>query len=198
MKTISLILAHPTPGSFNHAIALTARERFRRMGCQVQFHDLYVEKFDPVAEGRELPKDAILPPVIEQHCNEIGTADGIVIVHPNWWSQPPAILKGWLDRVLRPGRAYNFVTTESGEGKAVGLLKATAALVVITANTPQEIEEKALGDPLAILWQKVVFGLCGVSNFHRVVLSPVIVSSLAQRQQWLREVETAVDRIFGD
>jgi NAD(P)H dehydrogenase (quinone) len=198
MKTCSLILAHPTPGSFNHAIAQTARARLQQRGFQVHYHDLYAEKFDPLAESAELPKEAPLPASIEQHCSEIGAADGIVIVHPNWWSQPPAILKGWLDRALRPGRAYNFVTTESGEGKPVGLLKAKAALVVTTANTPQEIEEKAFGDPLAILWQKVVFGLCGVSNFHRLVFSPVIVSTLEQRRQWLGDVETTVERVFAN
>jgi len=42
-------------------------------------------------------------------------ASGIVIVHPNWWGQPPAILKGWVDRVLRPGVAYEF--TEGDQGK---------------------------------------------------------------------------------
>jgi NAD(P)H dehydrogenase (quinone) len=52
------------------------------------------------------------------------------------------------------------------------------------------------GDPLAVLWQKVVFGLCGVPNFHRLVFSPVIVSSDAQRRQWLQEVDDAVARIF--
>jgi NAD(P)H dehydrogenase (quinone) len=192
----SVILAHQTAGSFNHAIAVAAINRLRSRGTEVFYHDLYAEKFDPVATGEEVPKDAVLPAVIEQHCQEIGEADGIIIVHPNWWSQPPAILKGWLDRVLRPGRAYNFVPGPNGEGRPVGLLKAKAALVVTTANTPQDKEVQFLGDPLDLIWRRVVFGLCGVSNVYRLVFSPVIVSRAEQRQQWLREVESTVDRLF--
>jgi putative NADPH-quinone reductase len=171
-------------------------EALQRHGCGVRLHDLYAEKFDPVMGGDEFSKTAVLPPQIALHCDEIGEADGIVIVHPNWWSQPPAILKGWVDRALRPGRAYNFVAGPNGEGKPVGLLKARAALVITTANTPQDKEEAFLGDPLGLFWQKVVFGLCGVPNNHRLIFSPVIVSKPEQRAQWLREVEQTVNTLF--
>jgi len=67
----------------------------------VIYHDLYVEKFDPLLNEEEIPRAAELPPVIAQHCAEIAAADGYIIVHPNWWAMPPAILKGWLDRVFR-------------------------------------------------------------------------------------------------
>jgi NAD(P)H dehydrogenase (quinone) len=75
---------------------------------EVVFHDLYREKFSPVLPLREVPRDVKLPPLINRHCLEIAEADGIIVVHPNWWGQPPAILKGWIDRVLRPGVAYKF------------------------------------------------------------------------------------------
>jgi len=77
-------------------------------GHQVAFHDLYTEGFDPLLPAIEFAKVAPLPPDIASHCQEIAAADGIVIVHPNWWGQPPAILKGWVDRVLRQGMAYEF------------------------------------------------------------------------------------------
>jgi NAD(P)H dehydrogenase (quinone) len=192
----SVILAHPTAGSFNHALAAAAVARLKSRAVQVNYHDLYAERFDPVPPGEEIPKEAILPPAIEQHCQEIVEADGIIILHPNWWSQPPAILKGWLDRVLRPGRAYNFVTGPNGEGTPVGLLKATVALIITTANTPQDIEAKFLGDPLDLIWRKVVFGLCGVANVQRLIFSPVIVSTKEQRQQWLHELEQTVDQLW--
>lgn len=106
---ISVILAHPVSGSFNHAIAETAVDALRRNGHSVSFHDLHAEGFDPVLPGPEIPSDAALPPVIATHCLEIAEAQGIVIVHPNWWGQPPAMLKGWVDRVIRPGGAYQAV-----------------------------------------------------------------------------------------
>lgn len=192
---VSIILGHPTPGSFNHAIAQTAIATLKANGHTVCFHDLYAEDFDPVMPTAELARDAVLPPAIEQHCQEIGAVDGIIIVHPNWWSQPPAILRGWTDRVLRAGRAYNFLPDGLGGATPVGLLKARTGMVFNTANTPQEKEVELFGDPLETLWRKVVFGLCGVTRVYRRNFSPVIVSTLEQRRQWLREVEAATDNL---
>jgi putative NADPH-quinone reductase len=146
--------------------------------------------------AEELARDVELPPAIELHCQEIGEADGIVVVHPNWWSQPPAILRGWTDRVLRAGRAYNFVPDGQGGAKPVGLLKARIGMVFNTANTPQEKEVELYGDPLESLWRKVVFGLCGVRRVYRRNFSPVIVSTPDQRRVWLQEAEAAVAQHF--
>src|SRR5512140_3600158 len=132
---ISVILAHPDKGSFNHAIAATAVESMRGAGHDVRFHDLYQEQFDPVLSGTEIPLGVPLDKVLESHCQEIAAADGIIVVHPNWWGMPPAILKGWIDRVLRPGVAYRFAEGDQGEGVPVGLLKAQAAVVFNTSNT---------------------------------------------------------------
>jgi putative NADPH-quinone reductase len=193
---VSLILGHPTLGSFNHAIIATAMEALQLNGHTCHFHDLYREEFDPVMPSGELPKDAPLPPGIERHCQEIGDADGIVIVHPNWWSAPPAILRGWVDRVLRPGRAYNFVPDGQGGAKPVGLLKASVGLVFTTANTPHDKEVQLFGDPLQTHWLKVVFGLCGVATTEKWDFSPVITSTADERRAWLREVDDAVARYF--
>ena len=75
---------------------------------------------------------------------------------------PPAILKGWIDRVLRMEIAYRFVANDKGEGVPVGLLKARSAIVFNTANTPDDRERETFGDPLESLWKKCVFDLCGV------------------------------------
>ncbi len=188
----SVLLAHPNPGSFNHAIARTVVQTLTALHHDVRFHDLQAEQFDPVMTAAELARDAVLPPVIEQHCREIDETDAIIVVHPNWWSQPPALLRGWTDRVLRAGRAYNFVPDGQGGAKAVGLLMARVGLVFNTANTPQEKEEELYGDPLDTLWRKVVFGLCGVTTVYRRNFSPVILSTPGQREAWLGEVAAVI------
>jgi len=164
---VSVILAHPSRQSFNHAVAEFALAELKENGHQVAFHDLYAEGFDAILPAGELPKEASLPPAIERHCQEIRSAEGIIIVHPNWWGQPPAILKGWVDRVIRPGVAYEFRDGDQGEGIPVGLLKAKAACVFNTSNTPPEREARVFGDPLETLWKNCVFGLCGVQTFYR-------------------------------
>lgn len=193
---ISVILAHPNQGSFNHAIAATAVKALRASGHQVFFHDLYQEKFDPVLSGAEMPPGASLPPLVKRHCHEIAQAEGIVIVHPNWWGQPPAILKGWVDRVCRLEVAYKFLEGDRGEGIPLGLLKARMAVVFNTSNTNREREMAVFGDPLETLWRKCIFELCGVTSFYRRNFGVIVTSTLEERKNWLREVEELVSRYF--
>lgn len=193
---VSVILAHPDCGSFNHAIAEAAVGQLEGNGHRVCFHDLYRERFDPLLLAGEIPKDAHLSESVRDHCREIDGADGIIVVHPNWWGQPPAILKGWIDRVIRPGVAYEFLEGDSGEGVPQGLLKARAALVFNTSNTIPERERGVFGDPLETIWRNCVFGLCGVTTFHRRVFGVVVTSTEAQRKAWLAEVRAHVDRLF--
>jgi putative NADPH-quinone reductase len=188
MAKLSLILAHPRHGSFNHAIAATAMHTLEVQGHEVRFHDLYQENFDPVLLAPELEREAFLHPDLAHHCGEIAQAQGIVIVHPNWWGQPPAILKGWVDRVLRPEVAYRFREEDAGDGVPEGLLQAKAAVVFTTSNTPRERELAVFGDPLETLWQNCIFGLCGVKLFYRKNFAVVVTSTPAQREIWLEEV----------
>jgi NAD(P)H dehydrogenase (quinone) len=195
---ISVILAHPDKNSFNHAIAKTVVETLTTNGYQVYYHDLYDEKFDPLLFHPEFLEDAELPNEIRLYCDEISSADGIVIVHPNWWGQPPAILKGWIDRVLRPGVAYQFLDGDSGEGIPIGLLKAKVALVFNTSNTSAEREVKVFGDPLERLWKACILEFCGVKTFDRRMYRIVIISTEEQRQAWLNETRDMVNNYFPE
>lgn len=103
-----VVLGHPDAGSFNAAIARAAKEELEELGHQVVFHDLYREGFDPLLPAEEIPVDGPVEPVVAQHCAELAQADGLVLVHTNWWGQPPAVLKGWVDRVFRPGVAFRW------------------------------------------------------------------------------------------
>src|ERR1039457_4776444 len=174
LLNILVILAHPRPASFNHAIADAVCSAVTRKGHRAVLHDLYAERFDPCLPADEIPEHGPVPAAVREHCADLQSADGIVIVHPNWWGQPPAILKGWIDRVIRPGVAYRFQEGDGGEGVPIGLLKARAALVFHTSNTPDERELAVFGDPLEALWRRCVFGLCGVTTFHRRTFSVVV------------------------
>jgi NAD(P)H dehydrogenase (quinone) len=193
---VSVILAHPHTGSFNHAIAATVVRALEKNGHTVIFHDLYKERFDPVLPYTEISRNASLPPVIAQHCTEIAAADGIVFVHPDWWGMPPAILKGWVDRVLRPGVTYHFLEGNNGEGIPEGLLKAKAALVFNTSNTPRERELEAFGDPLERLWKDCICSFCGIPFCNRRMFCVVVTSTGEQRKAWLNEVRELTKSTF--
>ena len=196
MLKILIILAHPDKQSFNHAIAHTVVAQVKKNGHTAIFHDLYEEKFDPILPSQEITNEAPLPQDIGVHCQQIVAADGIIVVHPNWWGQPPAILKGWIDRVMRPDVAYKFLEGDQGEGIPVGLLKAQTVIVFNTANTPTEREQKVFGDPLQLLWKNCIFDLCGVPNFYREMFRVIVTSSYEKRLAWLRRVEEVINRYF--
>lgn len=193
---ITVILAHPDEGSLNHAIAETAVNTLNKNGHEVAFHDLYQEEFPPVLPAREIPRDVSLPQIISGYCEEISDADGIIIIHPNWWGQPPAILKGWVDRILRPGVAYTFAEGDSGDSELIGLLKASVVLIFNTSNTPVERELTMYGDPLETLWKNNMFISCGVKSFYRINFGVIVTSSLEQRTKWLEEVGEITEQHF--
>jgi NAD(P)H dehydrogenase (quinone) len=197
MQALSVV-ANPSTSSFSHAMWNAAGKVLRECGCTVREHDLYAERFDPVQPVGEADNTVSSDELVETHCNELATANLILVFHPNWWGQPPAILKGWIDRVFRLGVAYEYAPGVGYEGVPIGLLRARQALVFNTSNTPEEREKAAFGDPLADLWKRCVFSLCGVDTVARHTYAPVAGSTPAQRERWLQEVREVVEHAAID
>ena len=188
---VYVLIGHQNQGSFCHAIAAAAVDELNAAGHEVVYHDLYAEKFDPILPHEEIPGDAPLDPIVEQHCRELTAADGYVIVHPNWWAMPPAILKGWLDRVWRQGVVYRF-----GPDGVEPLLTGKRAVVLTTSNTPRDDELRLFGDPLENLWRACMFNFCGVEDFARRNFESIILSTPEQRRQWLDDVQAIIRQRF--
>ncbi len=186
-----VILGHPKPGSFNHAMAQTACETLRSQGHSVIFHDLYAEGFDPILTAEEIAaKDSELPKDLLQQIEEIQSADGLVFIHPNWWGGPPAMLRGWIDRVIRQGFAYHF--TEKG---AVPHFSDKSMYVFSTSNTPREVEINILKDPIDHFWKVIVFGTCGAKNVVRQNFEQMILSTPEDRNRWLDTVKETLSNV---
>ena len=188
---IFVLLGHQHPGSFCHAITDAAIEELKKAGHEVVFHDLYEERFDPILPHDEIPRGSSLDPVVAQHCREVTAADGYLIVHPNWWAMPPAILKGWIDRVWRQGVIYRF-----GPSGVESLVAGRKALVFTTSNTPREDELRLFGDPLENLWKACIFNFVGIDDFARRNFESIIMSTPEQRKAWLDEVRVIVRQRF--
>lgn len=187
---VQIIVCHPNDQSFNHAIANRVKEVFETNGDDVIFHDLYQEKFYPVLTYEEIEGDTN-DPLVGRYIQDLIQSDVLIIVHPNWWGKPPALLSGWIDRVLKFHIAYTFPKGEEG-GKPIGLLKLKKAIVFNTANTTNDREEEVFGNPLELIWRNCVFDFCGVQNVKRKVFTVVVDSTLEQRNKWLEEVELII------
>ena len=187
-----VIVANPGRASFSHALADAASAVWHERGDVITHHDLYAEGFNPVQPSGEIGNTTSLDPLVEQHCADLVAADVICIVHPNWWGQPPAIMKGWIDRVIRLGTAYGYPADTGPQGVPIGLLRAKCAFVFNTSNTPAEREALNFGDPLDAIWRRCVFPLCGVTTVHRKMVGPIAGSTAVARQAWLDEVRALV------
>lgn len=128
-------------------------------------------------------------PVVRTHRRALSQAEHLVVAHPNWWGKPPAIMAGWLDRVLVPGVAYRLATRE---GEPTSLLRLRTMVVLNTGDTPPEREATQFGDPLDDMWRRCVGAYLGGATVRRVVASPVGGSERAQRHAWLDAVDEAV------
>ncbi|WTQ32599.1 NAD(P)H-dependent oxidoreductase [Streptomyces virginiae] len=93
---IGVYLAHPRPGSFNHAVFDAVVEELRGRGCRVVAHDLCAEGFPASLSAEETGTVEAAPgapdPQVALHQRELTTLDALVFVHPNWWGMPPAVL----------------------------------------------------------------------------------------------------------
>lgn len=188
----SVILAHPYEKSFNHAIYKTVIETMEKNDIGVYHHDLYAEKFNPILTKGELGSDRSYDEMVNTYAQEMLSSDILAFIHPNWWGQPPAILKGYIDRIFRPPYAYDFPVGDSGGGLPEILLETKVGMVFNTSNTNDQREKEYFGDPLENIWAKCVFGFLGIEHTHRRTFSIVADSSQEDRDNWLATVKQDV------
>ena len=125
--------------------------------------DLYGESFPPVLPSEEISRGGTADAQVLKHQNLLKKADRIMFFYPDWWGMPPAILKGWLDRVLSSETAYRWEGEDFLEKTWEPLLKGKKVLLFISADGPLD------GDWLRKLWDERVFGLCGASLSLRIL-----------------------------
>ncbi|SRR6266851_5654349 len=186
MKAL-VVVGHPALGSFNRAIAEAIRAAWKAAGCEVWFHDLVEEGFDPCLSAEEARGQASMDPLVRTHIAQLRASDLLAVVHPNCWGAPPAIVKGWIDRVFAPDAAYGFAKGVDQGDIPIGLLTTKAALIVNTGNTPLDRERDVFGDPLERMWRDCILHYCGVRHVMRSLFSVVATSSDDERGGWLAE-----------
>jgi NAD(P)H dehydrogenase (quinone) len=189
---VVVILCHPLPGSFNHALAERVVGTLAELGHGACLHDLYAEGFDPVLPGEELRRGVSFDETVLVHTEQLSSCGGIVVVHPDWWGLPPALLKGWVDRVFRPGVAYELEGEEFLRKRSAPLLRGRTALVFATTEaSPAE-------DPGLIerFWREAVFRFCGIESSECRILRNMHGLEQGERTAWLRSAAEAVRHWF--
>ena len=184
---VLVVYAHPNPQSFNHAILECFTGGLAEAGHTCEVVDLYGINFNPCLSGEDFAKlmEGKASDDVKAQQEKVSQADGIVFIHPIWWTGPPAILKGWIDRVFSMGFAYIL---DEKDGHPTGLLKNQKALVINTAGGTEE-EAKTYGsiDALKKIQDELMLGFCGINDVNHVIFYNVIMTDDATRKGYLAE-----------
>ena len=183
MKKIFIIYGHYSDKSFNAAIKDEFIKTVKENGNEVDLVDLYKENFNPVFAG-EKPDAVVL-----DHQKRIENSDVIVLIAPIWNFRMPAILEGWIDKVLAPPWAFKFKKLFGNYGYPIGNLKDKSAIVFCTYGSPQfAIRTFFLNMPTKRL-RRGVFNICGITNviYKRFFAVPFV--SDEKRKKYLKDVE---------
>jgi putative NADPH-quinone reductase len=109
---VLVVYSHPDDTSFNRAVARAAVTSLTQAGHEVDLIDLYAEAYQPAmttAERRAYETDSpVLDDVVAAHARLVRRAEALVFVYPTWWSTLPAMLKGWMERTLVMGVAFEL------------------------------------------------------------------------------------------
>lgn len=147
---IFYVYAHPNPGSLNNLLKQTGIRTLEEAKNNVIVSDLYAEQFNPVASWNDFNVTSaelnsqyfisqkmaydknVLADDIKAEIEKLAWANHIILQFPMWWFSVPAILKGWLDRILVKGFAY-----DTGKIFSNGLLKGKSASLVVTTQSSE-------------------------------------------------------------
>lgn len=181
MATHLIIFAHPNPDSFTNAMVARVADVSAQQGAEVIVRDLYEMNFNPVLPLHELKGD--IPPDILQEQQYIRRADLITLIYPLWWMGFPAILKGYLDRVLTHGFAYQ--TDETG---SVGLLhgKKMQQFINLGSNA-QTYRENGYAQGLDVCLVNGLFNFCGIMDIQHTLFGSLYLIDDAARRAMLDE-----------
>lgn len=129
---IALILAHPSPASYGAALASHSLDALREAGAEIVVRDLYAMDFDPRLTARELAGGGQQPQAdVVAERDLLKGVDALLLIYPFWFNAPPAILKGYVDRVLSAG--FGYQPTPHG---ADPLLVGKTLMSVTTSGAP--------------------------------------------------------------
>jgi NAD(P)H dehydrogenase (quinone) len=143
----------------------------------------------------ELQRHSSFETVVQENARILTSAEGLFIVHPDWWGGPPAILKGWLDRILRPGVAYDYQGEEFEEKEKIGLLGGKKAYVVVT--TDQAAPKSGKIDFFKQLWSDHILGFCGLKDSRVRVFYDIFHSEYGDRKDFLNLMDQEIKELFG-
>lgn len=165
MKKIIVVYCHPYVNSFNHAILEQVINNLKQQHLNPEMIDLYAEQFNPVYDQEELRlfhSGQTHDPLVTKYLNLLRQADGIIFITPIWWNSIPAMLKGFIDKVMKEGEGLSHTVTKTGiRGELVNLKR---VYVLTTSTSPTFYLRWFCGNAIQKIFIKTTLKQLGIKS----------------------------------
>ncbi|MFD1441124.1 NAD(P)H-dependent oxidoreductase [Lacticaseibacillus hegangensis] len=188
MTNTVIVTSHPYDGSFCHALMASAKAGAEKAGNTVDVIDLEADGFDPVMHSKDLIgflKHKAQDPQAIDYIERVKAADHLILIFPIWWELMPAMMKGFIDKVVFPGETFNY--TKGGMGMASNLPNLKSTTIMTTMNTPKSLYRWVFGNAIQRALVRGTFVKMGLKHVKWMSCNMVKKSSDAKRQGWLKQ-----------
>jgi NAD(P)H dehydrogenase (quinone) len=184
MKKILIINGHPDKESFSFALSDAYKKGAEKACSEIKEINIRDLNFDPNLKFGYRKRTDLEPDLLDAQ-DKIKWADHMVWIYPVWWSSFPAIMKGFLDRVLLPGFAFQKRQNSLFSDK---LLVGKTARIICTLDQPAWYYRWVYGNPSHNALKKGTLNFIGVKKVKITTIGPVRLSTEEYRMKWLEKV----------
>lgn len=196
MKVV-VVFNHPYEGSYCNAILNSVIRGLHHAGHEVDIIHLDNENFNPVMTAQDLKafkdKNPLDPKVIE-YKERLEQADHLLFIFPIWWELMPALMKGFIDKVIFPGVAYDYTNTSNTKMKPLWT-NMKGVTMITTMNTPGILYWGIFGNAIRKALMKGTFWKLGYKNRKWISLNMVKMVSAEKRKKWLNDIEVKFSKL---
>ena len=185
MKKIVIINGHPNKESFCFELAKQYKKGAGFSGAECNLINLTDLNFSPILKYGYHKRTELEPDLVHIQ-NEILQANHLVFVYPIWWGTPPALLKGFIERVFLPEFAFKYRKNSLHWDK---LLTGKTARLIVTMDTPKWYYRFVYKRPGHNAMKKGVLQFCGINPVKITTLSPVKKANKEKIERWLNKIE---------
>lgn len=185
MKNL-IIYAHPNESSLNHYFLQTIIESLQVQNNEIEVRDLYQLNFDPILSLNDMRGQRMgkVSEDVKREQDFISWADHITFIYPIWWTGMPAMLKGYIDRVMSYGFAYCY-----DQGVQKGLLKGKQTVIINThGKSHNEYESMGMDKALSLTSDNGIFTYCGLAVNQHFFFEKADKASLENIEAWVNDI----------
>jgi putative NADPH-quinone reductase len=184
-RRIVVLYGHPVRESYCNALGKAYVEAARQAGCEVREHLVSELEFDPILWNGYRSVQPLEPDLLTAQ-QDILWANHLVFTFPIWWGVPPALLKGFIDRVFHPSFAFKYTAAASKFPRR--LLAGRSARLICTMDSPTWYYRLFMGAPGLRMMKRSLLHFCGVSPVRASPIGSVRFSTPARRESWLEDM----------